>query len=182
MYMYLYVKGPERDPKGLHLFHTFSYYFNLFQSYSTYFIECHTFSVMFILFHTISYYFQLPTTAGCHGTGSSTFPRFWWFFHGRSFLGSHQRGRPPFNFNTMGRQLKKVVTECGWDLHCSNRWMMKIEHMRPLIFSQHEKPKLHYIVLQYASICYKIKSKKYKNQREKLLHPHKHTQATSLPQ
>ena len=140
MYMYLYVKGPKRDPKGLHLFHTFSYYFNLFQSFSTYFIECHTFSVMFILFHTISYYFQLPTTAGCHGTGSSTFPRFWWFFHGRSFLGSHQRGRPPFNFNTMGRQFKKVVTECGWDLHCSNRWMMKVEHMCPLIFSEHENP------------------------------------------
>ena len=59
MYMYLYVKGPKRDPKGLHLFHTFSYYFNLFQSYSTYFIECHTFSVMFILFHTISIYIIL---------------------------------------------------------------------------------------------------------------------------
>ena len=173
MYMYLYVKGPKRDPEGLHLFHTISIYF----------IECHTFSVMFILFHTISiyiilfqsisYYFQLPTTAGCHGTGSSTFPGFWWFFHGRSFLGSHQRGRPPFNFNTMGRQLKKVVTECGWDLHCSNRWMMKVEHMCPLIFSEHEKPKLHYILLQYATAT-RSNQNHTKRNGTPLLHPHKH--------
>ena len=68
--MYLYVKGPKRDPKGLHLFHTFSYYFNLFQSYSTYFIECHTFSVMFILFQSISYYFIL-----FHTISNSPLPR-----------------------------------------------------------------------------------------------------------
>ena len=123
MHMYVYVFVCQGSQKGSRRFTPISYYFNIFHrvSYifshvhtiSYYFNLYHTISIYIILFQSISYYFQLPTTAGCHGTGSSTFPRFWWFFHGRSFLGGHQRGRPPFNFNTMGRQLKKVVTECG---------------------------------------------------------------------
>ena len=60
LYMYLYVKGPKRDPEGLHLFHTISIYF----------IECHTFSVMFILFHTISIYIIL-----FHTISNSPLPR-----------------------------------------------------------------------------------------------------------
>ena len=181
MYVYVFVcQGSQKGSEGFTpisyifiLFQSISIIFNLFHRVSYIFSHVHTISIYFILFHTISYYFQLPTTAGCHGTGSSTFPRFWWFFHGRSFLGSHQRGRPPLNFNTMGRQLKKVVTECGWDLHCSNRWMMKVEHMCPLIFSEHEKPKLHYILLQYATAT-RSNQNRTKRNGTPLLHPHKH--------
>ena len=50
---------------------------------------------------------------------------------------------------------------------------MKVEHMCPLIFSEHEKPKLHYILLQYATAT-RSNQNHTKRNGTPLLHPHKH--------
>ena len=174
--MYVYVFVCQGSPKGSEGFTPISYIFILFQSISIIFNLFHRVSYIFSHVHTISIYFILFPTPHYRGLPWHRvlhLPEILVVLPRQELPRQSSARTATLQLQHNGETIKKVVTECGWDLHCSNRWMMKVEHMCPLIFSEHEKPKLHYILLQYATAT-RSNQNRTKRNGTPLLHPHKH--------